>query len=104
MNLNKIVKEEVSGNIAKSFVAQISRFHWIQSSTMFHEAAEHMKNELVKMGLHDAVIEQFASDGKREYCTHTSPIGWTVNSAELHLIVWRLTRKMRNFQRRRLKS
>lgn len=86
MSLNKIVKEEVSGNIAKSFVAQISRFHRIQASTMFHEAAEYVKNELVKMGLHDAVIEQFASDGKRKYWTHTSPIGWTVNSAELHLI------------------
>jgi hypothetical protein len=39
ISLNKIVKEEVSGNIAKSFVAQISRFHRIQAS-MFHEAAE----------------------------------------------------------------
>ena len=54
---------------------------------MFHEAAEYVKNELVKMELHDAVIEQFASDGKREYWAHTSPIGWTVNSAELHLMV-----------------
>jgi hypothetical protein len=45
---------------------------------MFHEAAEYVKNELVKMGLQDAVIEQFASDGRRECCTHTSPIGWTV--------------------------
>lgn len=71
---------------------------------MFHEATEHVKNELVEMGLHDAVIEQFASNGKRKYWTHISPIGWTVNSTELHLIVWRLTRKMRNFQRRRLKS
>jgi hypothetical protein len=90
--------------MAKSFVAQISRFHQIQASTMFHEAAEYVKNVLVKMGLHDSVIEQSASDEKRECWTHTPPIGWTVNSAELHLIVWRLTRKMRNFQGRRLKS
>jgi hypothetical protein len=94
----------VSGNIAKSFVAQISRFHRIQASTMFHETADCVKNELVKMGLRDAVIKQPASDGKREYWAHTSPIGWTVDCAELHLIVWRLMRKMRNFQGRRLKS
>lgn len=86
MGLSKIVKEEISGNVAKSFVAQISRFHRIQASTMYHEAAEYVKNELVKMGLQDAVIEQYPSDGAKKYWTHTSPVGWTVNSAELRLV------------------
>jgi aminopeptidase YwaD len=86
MSLNKLVKEELSGNVAKSFVAQISRFHRIQASTMFHEAAEYVKDELMKMGLKDAVIEQFPADGARKYWTHTSPVGWTVKSAELRLI------------------
>ena len=86
MNLNKAVKEELSGNGAKSFVAQISRFHRIQASTMFHEAAEYVKSELVRIGLDDAVIEQFPADGSKKYWTYTSPVGWTVNSAELRLI------------------
>ncbi|MGC8896432.1 MAG: DUF4910 domain-containing protein [Candidatus Bathyarchaeia archaeon] len=86
MNLNKLVKEELSGNIAKSFVEQITRFHRIQASTMFHEAAEYVRNELIKMGLEDAKIEQFTADGKTKYWTYTSPIGWTVKSAELYLI------------------
>jgi hypothetical protein len=86
MSLNKVAKEELSGNIAKSFVAQIARFHRIQASTMFHEAAEYVKNELIKMGLKDAVIEQFLADGAEKYWTYTSPVGWTVNSAELRLI------------------
>jgi hypothetical protein len=86
MSLSKIVKEEISGNVAKSFVAQISRFHRIQASTMYHEAAEYVKSELVKMGLRDAVIEQYPSDGAKKYWTHTSPVGWTVNSAELRLV------------------
>jgi hypothetical protein len=86
LNLNKVVKEELSGNVAKSFVAQISRFHRIQASTMFHEAAEYVKGELVRMGLDDAVIEQFPADGSKKYWTYTSPVGWTVNSAELRLI------------------
>jgi hypothetical protein len=86
MNLNKLVKDELSGNVAKSFVAQISRFHRIQASTMFHEAAEYVKSELVKIGLDDAVIEQFPADGSKKYWTYTSPVGWTVNSAELRLI------------------
>jgi len=86
MSLNTVVKEELSGNVAKSYVAQISRFHRIQASTMFHEAAEYVKSELLKIGLQDAVIEQFPSDGAKKYWTHTSPVGWTVKSAELRLI------------------
>jgi hypothetical protein len=86
MNLNKLVKEELSGNIAKSFVEQITRFHRIQASTTFHEAAEYVRNELLKIGLKDAAIEQFTADGKTKYWTYTSPIGWTVKSAELYLM------------------
>ena len=86
MSLNTIVKEELSGNVAKSYVAQISHFHRIQASTMFHEAAECVKSELLKIGLKDAVIEQFPADGAKKYWTHTSPVGWTVKSAELRLV------------------
>jgi aminopeptidase YwaD len=86
VSLNRVVKEELSGNVAKSFVAQISRFHRIQASTMFHEAAEYVKSELINIGLSDVVIEQFPADGAKKYWTHVSPVGWTVNSAELRLV------------------
>jgi len=84
--LGKLVKEELSGSVAKSFVEQIASFHRIQASTMFHEAANYVKDELLKIGLKDASIEQFPADGKIKYWTYTSPVGWTVKSAELHLI------------------
>jgi hypothetical protein len=86
MSWRRVVKEELSGSIAKSYVAQISRFHRIQASTMFHEAAEYVKSELLRMGLEDAAIEQFQADGAKKYWTHTSPVGWTVRSAELRLV------------------
>jgi aminopeptidase YwaD len=86
MRISEAVKEEISGNVAKSFVAQISRFHRIQASPMFHEAAEYVKTELVNMGLKDAVIEHFPADGKHKYWTHVSPMGWSVKSAELRLM------------------
>jgi hypothetical protein len=86
MSLNRLVRDELSGVVAKSFVEQIARFHRIQASTMFHEAAEYVKNELVKIGLSDATIEQFPADGKTKYWIYTSPIGWTVKSAELYLV------------------
>jgi aminopeptidase YwaD len=86
MNLNKLVKDELSGSVAKSFVEQIARFHRIQASTMFHEAAEYVKDELLKIGLANAAIEQFPADGETKYWTYTSPIGWTVKTAELSLV------------------
>jgi hypothetical protein len=42
--IKKHVKEELSGENAKTYVAEIARFHRIQASTMFHQAAEHVKN------------------------------------------------------------
>jgi len=84
--IRKIVKEELSGDNAKLYVQQITNFHRIQASTMFHEAAEYVRDTLLKIGIKDAKIEQFTSDGSKKYWTHTSPIGWEVKSAELRLI------------------
>jgi aminopeptidase YwaD len=84
--IKKIVKEELSGEKAKTYVSEITGFHRIQASTMFHQAAEHVQNTLLKIGLTDAKIEQFKSDGAKKYWTHTSPMGWEVKSAELTLI------------------
>jgi Zn-dependent M28 family amino/carboxypeptidase len=84
--LTKLVKDELSGEIAKSYVAQITRFHRIQASPMFHEAAEYVRDTLRGMGIKDVRIEQFPSDGRTEYWTHTSPVGWEVTRAELRLV------------------
>lgn len=84
--LERLVKEELSGEIAKSYVAQITRFHRIQASTMFHEAAKYVRDTLRGIGIADAKIEQFASDGSTAYWTHTSPVGWEATRAELRLV------------------
>jgi len=84
--IRKIVKDELSGDNAKLYVQQISNFHRIQASTMFHEAAEYVRDTMLKIGIEDAKIEQFISDGSKKYWTYTSPIGWEVKSAELRLV------------------
>lgn len=86
MDVARLVKDEISGSSAKLFVAQISRFHRVQGSTMFHEAAEYVKGQLLELGLKDARIEQFPADGKTKYWTHRSPMGWEVKSATLCLL------------------
>jgi hypothetical protein len=86
MNLDQVVANELSGSVAKSYVAGITRYHRIQGSPMFHEAAEHVKAELKKMGIKDVRIEQYPADGKHAYWTYTSPIGWEAREAELTMV------------------
>jgi hypothetical protein len=86
MDFAGVVKEEISGSNAKFFVAQISGFHRIQGSTMFHEAVEYVKNQLQTLCFADAKIEQFPADGKSKYWTYVSPMGWEVKSAKLCLL------------------
>ncbi|HXX87919.1 MAG TPA: DUF4910 domain-containing protein [Candidatus Acidoferrum sp.] len=86
MDFAQVVKDEISGSDAKLFVAQISGFHRIQGSTMFHEAAEYVKNQLQALGFRDVKVEQFPADGKSKYWTYVSPMGWEVKSAKLWLL------------------
>ncbi len=84
-NVEKLVKEELSGEAAKDYVAQITRFHRVQASTMFYEAAKYVKDALSNAGFSDAQIERFPSDGATKYWTWTTPVGWEVKNAELHM-------------------
>ncbi|UCD95935.1 MAG: DUF4910 domain-containing protein [Candidatus Bathyarchaeota archaeon] len=86
IHIAKAVKDTLSGETAKSYVSRLTDFHRVQASTMFHEAAEYVKDTLITLGLNDARIEQFRSDGTTKYWTWTSPMGWTVETAELRLI------------------
>lgn len=81
--IETLVKTELSGETAKRYTAHITRFHRVQASTMFYKAARYLKESLSNMGFRDATIERFVSDGKQEYWTWTSPVGWEVRSAQL---------------------
>lgn len=86
MEFGRVVKEELSGSVAKSYVAGLTRHHRIQGSPMMHAAAEHVRDELKPLGLDDVRIERYPSDGKRRYWTYTSAVGWSVKGAELRLV------------------
>lgn len=86
MELGKLVKNELSGSSAKSYVAGLTEYHRIQASPMMLDAARHVRNELRKMGVDDVSIEEFPADGKRKYWTYKSTLGWEVRSAELRLV------------------
>jgi hypothetical protein len=86
MKDDELLKEELSGFTAKNYVSHIARFHRIQGSPMYHDAASYVQGELHRMGLKDAKILQFPADGKQKFWTQESTLGWKVESAELRLI------------------
>jgi len=86
MDHGSLVKDELSGSIARTYISHISNYHRIQASTMYHDASVYIVDELRRMGLDDVEIIQLPSDGKRKYWLHRSTVGWSVRSAELRML------------------
>jgi aminopeptidase YwaD len=84
--LMDVVKSELSGPKAKACVAELTRFHRIQGSSMMDEAARHVSAELKRVGVDKVRIERYPADGRQKYWTYTSVMGWNVRSAELRLL------------------
>ncbi len=80
--------ESLSGELAKEHVIQITRYHRIQGSRQYREAAHYVLQQLRNYGFSekDAYIETFTSDGKVTYQTWQSPSGWDISSAELRMV------------------
>lgn len=83
-----LLHEELSGEIAKDHVIQITRHHRIQGSRGYRDAAEYVLEELrgYGFGKDEAWIESFPSDGRIEYQTWQSPSGWDIDRAELRMV------------------
>jgi hypothetical protein len=84
--LTAALAEEVSGENAFNYTAQISRFDRVQASEGFHDAAEMIKKELEAIGYKDVVLEGWPSNGTRRYYTYRSVIGWRAKKGELWLV------------------
>lgn len=83
-----LLHEELSGEVAKDHVIQITRHHRVQGSRGYRDAANYVLHQLRAAGFSEdeAWIESFPSDGRVAYQTWQSPSGWHVESAELRLV------------------
>ena len=83
-----LLRESLSGELAKEHVYQITRYHRIQGSRQYREAANYVLGKLRSYGFSekDAYIETFKSDGKVSYQTWQSPSGWDISWAELRMV------------------
>jgi len=81
-----LLLDELSGKIAKEYTLDIAKYHRVQASPGFHEAAVYVKEQLEKIGLSKVEIEQFPSDGKTKYWTHDAIISWSASEAEIRMV------------------
>ena len=83
-----LLHESLSGELAKEHVYQITRYHRIQGSRQYRDAANYVLGKLRSYGFSekDAYIETFTSDGKVSYQTWQSPSGWDISWAELRMV------------------
>jgi len=77
---------ELSGELAKEFVIDISRFDRVQASDGLYQACEMIKSKLAGHGITNSTIERFPSNGEIKYWTWTPPMGWRIRSAELWMV------------------
>jgi aminopeptidase YwaD len=85
-DLIQALTEEVSGERAFDYTVSISHFDRIQACEGWHDAAEMIMQELVKIGYQKVVIEGWPSNGSRYYYTYRTPIGWRARKAELWMV------------------
>lgn len=84
----EMLHEELSGELAKEHVIEITRHHRIQGSRGYRDAANYVLAQLQGYGFsaEDAYIESYKSDGKVHYQTWQSPSGWDIEWAELRML------------------
>jgi hypothetical protein len=77
------IAAEISGERAQEYTRQIVEHHRIQGSPMMADVAERVVLQRLKAAGIEARVEAFLSDGKRNYQTHRSPMGWDMRGGEL---------------------
>jgi hypothetical protein len=77
---------ELSGAIAKNYIAEIAQFHRIQASPGFSAAIDHVKGLLDQFSHIRTSVETFPADGSTRIGQWTAPLGWRVTDGELRLV------------------
>ncbi len=79
------IREEFSGQAAKGYVMDIARYHRIQASPGFRQAAHYCLERLRGAGV-EAEILSFPADEKTQYWSARMFQEWEVTEAALHLV------------------
>jgi aminopeptidase YwaD len=77
------LSSEISGLIAKDSVIELSRYHRVQASSGFSQAAGYIAAKAKEYGLEQVQIERFPADGEKSYYTLKSAPGWEAQRGEI---------------------
>jgi len=81
------VEREASGVNAKSIVAEITRYHRIQASPGFREAAIYCREWFKENGFDSVEMLEFPGDGRQIYWSYRMPEAWAARDAELRVVL-----------------
>ncbi|MFX0063777.1 MAG: DUF4910 domain-containing protein [Candidatus Hermodarchaeota archaeon] len=84
-HLIEVLTKELSSQSIMDLISSISKFHRIQGSSGFLEAAEHILSILNINGL-DCKLYEFPADGKWEAWRWSAPLSWDISFGEMWLI------------------
>jgi aminopeptidase YwaD len=86
--IRDILLQGLDGEKAKQHVVELSKFHRVQGSPGYHQAAAYVLAQLKSFGFTDktAYIESYKTDGDVSYQTWQSPPGWDIEAAELSIM------------------
>jgi len=78
--------DAASGDLALNYIRQLALHHRWFVSDGYLAAASYVRDQAEAIGLRDARVERFPSDGKVYYSTEKSLPKWTVRSASLQMV------------------
>jgi len=88
------VEGEASGVNAKNIVSEIIRYHRIQASPGFREAATYCKEWFKENGFDSVEMLEFPGDGKQLYWSYRMPGAWAARDAELRIVSPKKSKKV----------
>lgn len=83
LDILRHLNNEISGELAQDYIRDIARFHRLQPSRGYSEAAQWVANKAKSLGFSEVQIERYPADGKTFYFMYPSSPAWEVDMAEL---------------------
>ncbi len=83
LSILRSLNNEISGELAQDYIREIARYHRLQPSLGYSQAAQWVAEKARSFGLSEVEIERYPADGKVFYFMYPSSPAWDVDMAEL---------------------
>ncbi len=82
----RTLNNEISGELAQDYIRDIARFHRLQPSLGYSQAARWVAEKAKSIGLSEVQIERYPADGQTYYFMYPTSPAWDVEMAELWIV------------------